>query len=166
MRSRPSILFRCDGAPDIGLGHIVRCLALADELKKQSFNIYFAMRKGPLGIKMVEEKGYEVIVSQEESGDFAYGERLKQCVGQTNAQAIIFDVRDGLSKDVVKKIREDGVLIVDTTQFFWGGSGNDTLAVNISVPESTLSHRSTPTPPEGFVLPGPAKAPARKGKGL
>ena len=108
-----SILFRCDGAPDIGLGHIVRCLALADELKKHNIDIFFAMRKGPLGIKMVEEKGYEVIVSQEESGDFAYGEWLKQCVGQTNAQAIIFDVRDGLSKDVVKKIREDGVLIVD-----------------------------------------------------
>lgn len=112
MKEKPAILFRCDGASDIGLGHIVRCLALADELKKRNFGVCFAMRKGPLGIKMVEEKGYKVILSDESCIEFNGGVWLKQCVSKTNPRAIIFDVRDNLSKEIVKEIKDGGVLIV------------------------------------------------------
>ena len=40
-----NILFRCDGSKEIGLGHVVRCFALADELQKQNKEsvITFAM---------------------------------------------------------------------------------------------------------------------------
>ncbi|PKL33669.1 MAG: hypothetical protein CVV45_06615 [Spirochaetae bacterium HGW-Spirochaetae-10] len=96
---------------------------------------------------------------------FPHDPQSKLLYGIINPTYIPFTAFDP-SSNAFFRSSQDGVLIVDTTQFFWGGSGNDTLAVNISVPESTLSHRSTPTPPAGFVLPGPAKAPARKGKGL
>ena len=108
-----SILFRCDGSPEIGLGHITRCLALADELHDvHNCRITFAMRKGPLGIQMVEEKGYNVIIPQENGQSFDYGKWLNDCVRKVDARAIVFDVRDGLTRSVVKELRNDGILII------------------------------------------------------
>ena len=108
-----NILIRCDGSPEIGLGHIIRCLALADEFHEvHNCRITFAMRKGPLGIKMVEEKGYKVIISQENDQTFDYKEWLNECVSKVDARAIVFDVRDGLARAVVKELRTNGTLII------------------------------------------------------
>lgn len=107
-----NVLIRCDGSPEIGLGHVVRCLALADVLHGvHNCRISFAMRKGPLGIHMVEEKGYQVIIPQENDKSFDYKEWLNECVRKVDARAIVFDVRDGLSRTVVKKLRNNGTLI-------------------------------------------------------
>ena len=51
-----NILFRCDGSIEIGMGHVVRCLALAGELSQNhNSNITFAMRASKLGIEKVNK---------------------------------------------------------------------------------------------------------------
>jgi len=112
MKKQRAVLFRCDGSPELGLGHIVRCLALADELKNHNINIYFAIRKGPLGIRMVEEKGYRVFTSDEVTNNFDYGKWIDKCAIESCCKAIIFDVRDGLSRAIVRKLRNKGILTV------------------------------------------------------
>jgi len=108
-----NVLIRCDGSVEIGMGHVVRCLALADELRdRHQCNITFAMRTGTLGIQMVEEKGYQVITFRETDPTFNYGKWLNECVGEVNARALVLDVRDGLSRTVVDELRDKGVLIV------------------------------------------------------
>jgi spore coat polysaccharide biosynthesis protein SpsF len=108
-----NVLIRCDGSPEIGLGHITRCLALADELRDvHNCHIAFAMRTGPLGIGMVKEKGYQVITFRETDQTFNYGKWLNEGVGEVNARALVLDVRDGLSRTVVDELRDKGVLIV------------------------------------------------------
>ncbi|MCB9850404.1 MAG: UDP-2,4-diacetamido-2,4,6-trideoxy-beta-L-altropyranose hydrolase [Phycisphaerales bacterium] len=56
-----NIVIRCDGGPDIGMGHVVRCLALARALASRSIRARFAMR-GPQGgaADRVRDAGFPV----------------------------------------------------------------------------------------------------------
>ena len=107
------VLIRCDGSPEIGFGHIVRCLALADELREvNNCHVAFAMRKGPLGIQLIEKKGYQVITSEESGQSFDYKDWLNECVRNIEARAIVLDVSDGLNRTVLDELRNKGILIV------------------------------------------------------
>lgn len=58
-----SLLFRADGSKEIGMGHIVRCLALADELKNNNPDLEVVfITKYEEGKKLIEEKNYNVIL--------------------------------------------------------------------------------------------------------
>ena len=98
-----NILFRCDGSIEIGMGHVVRCLALADHLKERHNSaIYFAIRKSELGINTLR-KSYFVI--QPDKNEFNYKEWLIDCINKTESKILIMDVRDGLSRNQLKQIK-------------------------------------------------------------
>ena len=56
-----NLFIRVDSGLDIGLGHVMRCFALAEVIKNMNFNVYF-ISKGIEGnvIKNVENYGYKV----------------------------------------------------------------------------------------------------------
>ena len=55
-----NVVFRCDASIQIGTGHVMRCLTLADELAHQGAKCYFICREheGNL-IDFITQKGYE-----------------------------------------------------------------------------------------------------------
>jgi hypothetical protein len=60
------IIFRVDASFQIGTGHVIRCLTLAEELKESGANVGFICRKhiGNLINKILSE-GFNVFDSQE-----------------------------------------------------------------------------------------------------
>lgn len=108
-----NILFRCDGSIEIGMGHVVRCRALADELSQNhNSNITFAMRTSKLGIEKVN-KLYPVLISKEKNNAFNYENWIVDCINKTNAKILVLDVRDGLSREELKKIKNStGIKVV------------------------------------------------------
>ncbi|MGA6102021.1 UDP-2,4-diacetamido-2,4,6-trideoxy-beta-L-altropyranose hydrolase [Psychrobacter pocilloporae] len=56
-----NVVFRCDASIQIGTGHVMRCLTLADELARQGAKCYFICREheGNL-IDFINKKGYKV----------------------------------------------------------------------------------------------------------
>lgn len=100
------VLIRCDGSHQIGLGHVVRCLALGRELRDGHLRkVTFAMRFDPLGMGIVREAGFPVLGSPEGAG-FDYGSWLANAVESTLAEVLVIDVRDELTLHDVRSIRE------------------------------------------------------------
>lgn len=108
------ILIRCDGSPEIGFGHLVRCLALADELHEQhGCEVHFAVLEGPQGVEQIQSKRYVVHQpGRAFSCSLDEGDWLRSLALQTNAQQLVLDIRTELSVEAVQAIRNMGVFIV------------------------------------------------------
>jgi len=99
-----NIVFRADGGSNVGMGHIIRCLSLAEELRKAGQRVYFFSKKSE-GIVRIKECGFEVVSllnkEDEHSEGFYYGDKTEL---ESEKKEIIDHIRD-------KKIN---ILIVDS----------------------------------------------------
>ena len=103
------VLIRCDGDSGIGLGHVVRCLALAEDLReKQGCGVVFAMASGEPGMKLVREAGFPL----EQQLGANEGEWIDGLVSRHHPDVLILDIRNDLPVEKVKDLRRKGLLVV------------------------------------------------------
>jgi spore coat polysaccharide biosynthesis protein SpsF len=99
------VLIRCDGSHGLGLGHVVRCLALARELgSRHGRKAAFAMRSDRLGMDLVREAGFPVLEAPD-GADFDYVSWLAAAVESAQADTLVVDVRDELSLANLRALR-------------------------------------------------------------
>lgn len=69
------VAIRADGGKGVGLGHIMRCLSLANAFRKAGYLVYF-FTKYNMGIALIEKEKFEVIripSEEKETEGFFYG---------------------------------------------------------------------------------------------
>lgn len=106
--NRDRILVRCDGGGRIGFGHIVRSLALADELCDRGADVVFATRGDERAHTAVKRTGYEIVAVPERPFDYAGW--FDEVVGRTRARAVVVDARDGIPAEAFRILRQRHIL--------------------------------------------------------
>lgn len=106
---RTKVVFRADGNNKIGLGHVVRCCALADILK-ENFDCYFYIRKTVEAIAKEIEK-YCVSINELDD-NISYEQEANTFIGELSGDEIV--VLDGYSFNTAyqSKIKSKGCKLV------------------------------------------------------
>ena len=109
----PVVIVRCDGGAAIGMGHVSRCLALAEALRdEQRGDVIFAMRDPEsAGVAAVRAAGFRV-TPIDDRDDADYGPSLIGLTAAHAARVLVVDVRDALSRASLAAVRAAGVRVV------------------------------------------------------
>jgi len=95
----------------MGLGHVVRCLALADELhENRGVEVTFALRASPLASQMVKRRSYPIL-QPPDGGVFDHEAWLRDCILKSGAQILVADVRDDLPQAALNALAGKGTVI-------------------------------------------------------
>ena len=110
MPPRQGVIIRCDGAADIGLGHLVRCIALADELRDKQCRVKFLVRRGDIAVKMIRKAGHPMTeLPHSVDRDDTW---ISRVILDEQPAALVMDFRERLAPEIVWEWRRQGTLIV------------------------------------------------------
>ncbi len=135
-----TVVIRCDGGAELGLGHVKRCLALARALRDdQGYGVIFAMIGEEKAVALVEAEGFPRAAMPEGASERDW---IASVMREAAAAALVLDIRTGLSRADVLSLRADAPLIVALDD-----GGERRLAAHLAVYPPVPQTRALAWPP-------------------
>jgi len=107
------IIFRVDASKEVGMGHLVRCLALASELQEQHFCEITFVTTGNNGISgMIKKRGFGVKVLLQ---NISKGDELNQLIEfarECSAEAVILDLKNKIDAEYILELKKLNVPLI------------------------------------------------------
>jgi len=103
------ILIRCDGSAQLGLGHIVRCLALACELRDtHDVHIGFATMRSDVAETLITRENFPVFIKPD---DFEEAQWIDSLLKDHTPKGLILDIRTQLTASALHSWRNSGITV-------------------------------------------------------
>ena len=101
------IVFRCDASPNIGLGHLIRCLTVAKELQSQH-QIIFAAIKDDTNL-YIKEAGFEIFSQEKDETEENFLKRLNYIM---HPDIIVIDRKYQYSIEFLNDFKQNNIKII------------------------------------------------------
>lgn len=103
------VLFRADAGPDIGLGHVMRCLALAGALARTGAACTFLGQEYPPAVReTIESRGHRTLAVEPNRQE---PQATLQRMREADADVVVVDMY-GITEDYLSQLRKQGVVLV------------------------------------------------------
>lgn len=134
------VAVRVDGGPNIGMGHIQRCLALSSQLREKGAEILFVSKKDETIKKKIKQEGFKIIALND---NIDLGEDLKDTINAIKANRVDTVITDSYAIDEyylteIKKIVPLLVSIDDLAKISFPSD----IVINQNIYAKNLNYRS------------------------
>lgn len=106
------MLFRVDSNRTLGLGHLSRCIQLANSLKRKKINSCFLIKKNNIAISYIKNSGYDFVIIPTNTNDIHEIKKIKRLKANSKIDLIFIDLRKTKSQKYFKALKKIAKIVV------------------------------------------------------
>lgn len=111
---KPAIIFRVDATPLVALGHLKRCLALAERLKESGSLVFFLTSNDTYAVQLIHTAGFPYRTIDAPPNTPTDSASLIEMAGQSGVRMVVIDSYE-IDNQYRQKLMKEGLFVISIT---------------------------------------------------